>query len=132
MPFISGISMSIVTASGLSRAIFSSAMRAVLRDADDLDLGVGRERLGDEAADHHGVVDDEHPHPLGRRHAGVAHAVTSPSSASFSAMASSLNGLMTYSWRRPRAARTICACSLSVVTIMSEMSRHVVTARGRS
>ncbi len=52
-----------------------------------------------------------------------------PSSASFSTMASGVNGLMTYSWAPAARARTIWPCSLSVVTIIRVMSRQPALAR---
>ena len=58
-PSISGISTSRITTSGLSCSILASADLAVRRDPHHLDLGLGAERLGDEAADDDGVVDDE-------------------------------------------------------------------------
>jgi hypothetical protein len=54
----------------------------------------------DQATDHHRVVDDQHPDRV-----GAGHAATSPSSASFSAMTSSVNGLITYSWAPAASAR---------------------------
>ena len=44
-------------------------------------------------------------------------------------MTSSLKGLMTYSCAPAASARTMFACSLSVVTIMSDMSRNSSRAR---
>src|SRR5206468_1745878 len=53
-----------------------------------------------------------------------------PSIASLSSSASGVNGLMRYSCAPAASARTICVCSLSVVTIMRVMPR--VSGRERT
>src|SRR6185503_10392359 len=47
-----------------------------------------------------------------------------PSKASFSTIAFSVNGLITYSWAPAANARTIWLCSLSVVTMTSVIGRR--------
>src|SRR3954462_2865933 len=54
---------------------------------------------------------------------------TRPSRASFSIMAPSVKGLITYSWAPAASARTIWLCSLSVVTMTSVISRRRGSAR---
>ena len=54
-----GISMSRVMTSGFSALIASRASQRVAGLADDLDLGVGDQDGGDQAAHGGGVVDDE-------------------------------------------------------------------------
>ena len=61
MPFISGISMSMVTRSGLSWSSLRDGDLAVDGGAHDLDVGVGGQHVGHDLADDDGIVDDHHP-----------------------------------------------------------------------
>ena len=125
---MSGISMSMVTTSGLQLVDLGQRDPAVRGDPDDLDRAIGAEDLGDQPADDDGVVDDEHP-------GAVVGSLRppSPTSASFSARPSAVIGFVAYSSAPAIRARTICAGSLSEVTITisetSRMSRRSRTAR---
>ncbi len=84
-----------------------------------LDLRVGGQHVAHQAANDDGVIDDEHPDPpqtdapceLGR-----------PRICSLASIADLVNGFMTYSWAPASIARTICAISVSVVTIIRRTS----------
>jgi hypothetical protein len=89
---------------------------AVAGGADDADLPVRLQRRADQPPYDAGVVHDENRD-------GVHQSAPIPSSASFSRSASGVKGLIRYSWAPAASARTIWACSLSVVTIISVMGR---------
>src|SRR5690606_32141491 len=110
------------------RAVHVDPRVDLVRERGDVPVpGVHEARL---AVDHRGehllgdLQDGVAPGDLGDVD-GAGHAssscCTSPRSWSLSLMASGVNGLMTYSCAPAASARTICPCSLSVVTIISVM-----------